>query len=157
MLKANLVLVKDARLTGRAPCSPCRLLPKCAPLLLSSLLLLPDAEGWFPGWELSVLIQSYTATKDTSVNVCSRIRDNKGRVELLWFSPFSSTVSCIKCIKCKKQEQYFNNEKWCINKQWFFQIISVCWPLFLWTNFLQAPNLWSQIKPWPADFNLTLL
>lgn len=31
-LKANLVLVKDARLTSRVHCSPCRLLPKWAPL-----------------------------------------------------------------------------------------------------------------------------
>lgn len=82
ILKANLVLVKDARLTGRVPFSPCRLLPKCAPLLLSSLLL-PDAEKWFPGWELSLLIQSYTTTKDYHLQECvlQNKRDNKGRVE----------------------------------------------------------------------------
>lgn len=39
ILKANLVLVKDARLTGRAPCSLCRLLPQ----MCSSHAQLPAA------------------------------------------------------------------------------------------------------------------
>lgn len=35
---------------------------------------------------------------------------------------FFNSILQLKCIKCKKQEQHFNNEKWCINKQYFFKL-----------------------------------